>query len=166
MVISLCAKGLTTDRISAHSYSPPTPAEIPTRVGCERRISLERLTNLPEGVIGFEAVGEVDASDYERTLRPAVDEAARSAGVGVVYVLGDRFDGYSGGASWEDTKLGLAHLRSWKRTAPVSDVEWVEHLAMAFGWMMPGKFRRLPLAQMSDAIAWVAAVDDDGERSS
>jgi hypothetical protein len=119
---------------------------------------LEPLSGLPDGVIGFEAVGEVHASDYDTTLRPAVDEAARS-GVRLVYVLGDRFEGYSGGAAWEDTKLGLDHLRGWERTALVSDHDWVQHLATAFGWMMPGKFRRFPLADLSDAIAWAAADD-------
>jgi hypothetical protein len=124
---------------------------------------LEPLSDLPDGVIGFEAVGEVHASDYESTLRPAVDAAA-SAGVRLVYVLGDRFEGYSGGATWEDTKLGLGHLRRWKRTALVSDVEWVQHVAVAFGWMMPGKFRRFPTDELSAAIAW-AAEDDDEPRS-
>jgi hypothetical protein len=35
-----------------------------------------QLEHLPPGVIGFEAVGEVDAGDYEQVLRPAVDAAA------------------------------------------------------------------------------------------
>ncbi|MFN8104309.1 MAG: STAS/SEC14 domain-containing protein [Acidimicrobiia bacterium] len=120
---------------------------------------LEPLVDLPDGVIGFEAVGEIHSADYDTTLRPAV-EAASTAGVRLVYVLGDRFEGYSSGATWEDAKLGLGHLKDWKRTALVSDVEWIEHFASMFGWMMPGKFRLFPLAELPEAIAWAGADDD------
>jgi hypothetical protein len=33
---------------------------------------LEPIAGLPEGVIGFEAVGEVHAEDYASTLIPAI----------------------------------------------------------------------------------------------
>lgn len=124
---------------------------------------LEPLTDLPDGVIGFEAVGTIHAADYDMTLRPAI-EAAAPAGIRLVYVLGARFEGYSSGASWDDLKLGVEHLGSWKRTALVTDVDWVRHLAAAFGWMIPGKFRRFALTEQADAIAWAAA-DDSTDQS-
>lgn len=63
---------------------------------------LEPLSGLPDGVIGFEAVGRVEASDYADVLRPAIERAAATGGLRFVYVLGDRFEGYSAGASWQD----------------------------------------------------------------
>lgn len=117
---------------------------------------LEPLSGLPEGVVGFEAVGEIHSEDYTDTLVPALEEAATSGSIRLVYVLGDRFDGYSAGASWQDAKLGIHHHGSWERAALVTDAEWIGHLASLFGWMVPGQFRHFPLDAVDDAIAWVA----------
>ena len=54
------------------------------------------------------------------------------------------------------TLVSSLHAGAWKRTAVVSDLGWVIHLATAFGWMVPGKFKRFPLAEQDAAIAWVA----------
>ena len=82
---------------------------------------IEPLENLPEGVIGFRAVGVVEPDDYKNVLDPAVDAAsAGGAPVRLVYVLGDRFEGYSSGASWQDSKLAFEHHKRWKRMALVS----------------------------------------------
>ena len=115
----------------------------------------EPISGLPDGVIGFEAVGTVEAADYERTLMPAIARAADRGDVRLVLVLGDRFAGYSPGGMKEDAGL-VAHARNWKRTAVVSDLAWVVHLATAFGWMVPGRFRRFGLAERDAAIAWAA----------
>jgi hypothetical protein len=122
---------------------------------------LEPLPALPNGVIGFEAVGEVHARDYEDVLRPAVDAAAAAGEIRLVYVLGDRFEGYSAGAGWQDARLGAAHHKAWKRMALVSDVDWISHLASLFGWMIPGDFKLFALSDLSEAIAWAAASGDE-----
>ena len=115
----------------------------------------EPISGLPEGVIGFEAVGEVEATDYEDVLMPAIAGGAERGEVRLVIVLGDRFTGYSPGAMKEDAGL-ISHANAWKRTAVVSDLGWVAHLATAFGWMVPGKFKRFGLAERDAAIAWAA----------
>lgn len=124
---------------------------------------LEPLDDLPDGVIGFEAVGEIHAADYRSTLDPAIDAAVEAGRkIRLLYLLGERFTGYSGGAAWEDAKVGIGsigHLGTFERTAIVSDVDWIDHLASAFGWMMPGRFRRFPLSQLDDAVTWVATED-------
>jgi hypothetical protein len=121
---------------------------------------LEPLDDLPDGVIGFEAVGEVSAGDYEDVLAPAIDAATADGRVRLVYVLGDRFDGYTAGAALQDTQLGIEHLREWDRLALVSDREWVVHLASLFGWMVPGDIRHFPLTDLRDAIDWAADAAD------
>jgi hypothetical protein len=118
----------------------------------------EPITGIPDGVIGFEAVGTVEASDYEGVLMPAIARAAAGGGVRLVLVLGDRFSGYSPGAMKEDAGL-VSHASAWKRTAVVSDLGWVAHLSTAFGWMVPGKFKHFELADRDAAIAWVAETE-------
>jgi SpoIIAA-like len=118
----------------------------------------EPIAGLPEGVIGFDAVGKVEASDYEDVLMPAIARGAARGEVRLVLVLGDRFTGYSPGAMKEDAGL-VSHAEAWKRTAVVSDLGWVAHLSTAFGWMVPGEFKRFGLADRDAAIAWVAQVE-------
>ena len=115
----------------------------------------EPISGLPDGVIGFEAVGEVEASDYEGILVPAIKRAQAAGGVRLVFVLGDRFTGYSVGAMKEDAGL-VGHAGAWKKVAVVSDMGWVAHLSTVFGWMVPGQFKRFGLAERDAAIAWVA----------
>lgn len=119
---------------------------------------ITRLDGLPDGVIGFSYSGEVHADDYERVMFPAVGEAAAAGPLRIVVVFED-FEKLSSGASWEDLKLGTEHLRSWKRVAVVTDLEWMDHLIAVFGWMSPGKVRTFPLAARDEAIAWAAADD-------
>jgi hypothetical protein len=117
---------------------------------------LQPLENLPAGVIGFEAVGELQASDYQDILLPAVRASwDRGEDVRIVLVF-ERFDGMSGGAAWQDLKMGVDHLTHWKRIALVTDLDWMITVASLFGWMTPGELRRFPLAEREQAVAWAA----------
>ncbi len=116
---------------------------------------LEPIADLPDGVVGYEAVGEITADDYRNTLVPALE--VHDGPIRLVYVLGGRFTGYSASAAWQDAKLGVDHHGKWKRAAIVSDADWVRHLGRFFGWMVPGEFEVFPLAERDAAIAWVAS---------
>lgn len=118
---------------------------------------IEPLPDLPDGVLGFEAVGEVHSDDYRDTLVPAVETAAASGAIRLVYVLGDRFEGYSAGASWQDAKLGAHHHGAWRRAALVTDLDWARHLTSVFGWAIPGEVQVFAVADLADAVAWAAA---------
>ena len=113
------------------------------------------LTDLPDGVIGFEATGKLEAEDYRDVLLPAVEGAATRGEVRVVIVISD-FGGLSAGALWEDLRMGVQHLRAWKRIALVTDIEWMTHMTAMFGWMTPGEVKHFPLSERSAAIAWVS----------
>lgn len=117
---------------------------------------LKELPDLPNGVIGFETAGKLQAEDYRDVLLPAVEKAATKGEVRVVVVIG-AFDGLSGGALWQDLKMGVEHLRAWKRIALVTDVEWMIHMTAMFGWMTPGEVKHFSLAERDAAIAWAAA---------
>jgi len=114
------------------------------------------LADVPAGVIGFEASGKIEAADYRDVVLPSLVRAAESGEVRFLIVMKD-FDGMSGGAMWEDLKVGFEHLRSWKRIALVTDIEWMTHLTALFGWMTPGQTKTFPTAELDAAKAWVAA---------
>ena len=116
---------------------------------------IAELDGLPAGVIGFEASGKIAAEDYRDVVLPALERAARSGDVRFVIVMRD-FDGISGGAIWQDLKVGFEHLRSWKRIALVTDIDWMAHATDLFGWMTPGETKTFPLDERDQAIAWVA----------
>jgi hypothetical protein len=118
---------------------------------------LKMLDDLPNNVIGVEAVGKVSAEDYEQVLVPAI-QAKRDAHekIRLIYVFGDKFDGWSAGAMWQDAKLGLTDPRVWEKIAIVSDNDWVEHAVKMFGWMVPGEVRVFELDDLDDATEWAA----------
>ena len=69
------------------------------------------LHDMPAGVLGFEAVDDVEEEDYANVLVPAIEQAIAEHGkVRIVYVLGPEFDEYEGDAAWEDLKLGCITL--------------------------------------------------------
>jgi hypothetical protein len=120
---------------------------------------LESLTDLPEGVIGFQSHGELHAADYSEILLPAIEEVlGRGDPLRVVLVF-ESFDGLSGGALWQDLKMGAHTFTDWKRVALVTDVEWMVHVTHLFGWMSPGELKHFPLDQLDAAAAWAAADD-------
>lgn len=117
---------------------------------------IELLPDLPGNVVGVEAVGEVTADDYKNVLIPAAEAVLEEHGKArLLYVLGERFDRVSAGAVFEDTKLGLEHLRGWELMAVVTDIEWIGHALKAVGWMIPAKIRVFPTAERAAAEAWV-----------
>ena len=116
---------------------------------------ITRLDELPEGVIGFEASGKLAAEDYRDVVLPALEEAAKTGDIRFLIVMRD-FDGVSGGALWQDLRIGVEHLRSWKRIALVTDIGWMTHATDLFGWMTPGETKTFPLDRKDQAIQWVA----------
>ncbi len=118
---------------------------------------IKLIEDLPGNVIGFEAVGTVDAGDYKDTLDPAVGAALQDHDkLRLVYVLGDEFDGYTGGAMWEDTKIGIGHWGRWEKIALVTDRDWVDDAIKFIGWAVPGEIQVYPTADLEAAKEWAA----------
>ena len=115
------------------------------------------IEGLPSNVIGFEAVGEVRAGDYKSVLDPAVAALLEAhEKVRFLYLLGDDFDGYSGGAMWEDARLGMSEWSKWEKIALVTDHSGYRDGVKAFSWMMPGEVRAFSAAELGNAKSWVA----------
>lgn len=118
---------------------------------------IEMLRDLPDDVIGFEAIGEVTAEDYRTVMIPAVNEArGRHEKLRAIYVIGDRFEHFTAGAMWDDATIGLERPKSWERIAIVTDVDWLTHLAHGFAWAVPGELRVFPLAELQGARTWIS----------
>ena len=118
---------------------------------------LQAISDLPDGVLGFEATGEIQA-DYRDVLMPAVREVwERGDEVRIVLVF-ERWDGMSSGAAWEDLKVGMKNLTKWKRIALVTDLDWMITVTSLFGWMTPGELKRFPVAERGQAITWAAGL--------
>jgi len=100
---------------------------------------IERIADMPDGTLGFEAIGEVTADDYRDVM------------VGPVHAMAE------GGKV--RLEVGLSEPLHWERIALVTDVEWVRHLTAAFGWMVPGRFKTFAVADLDEAKAWTAATD-------
>ena len=117
---------------------------------------ITELEGMPEGVVGFEASGTIRAEEYRDVLLPALERAAKAGDIRFVIVIPE-FKGMTGGAVWEDLKVGFSHFRSWRRIALITDIEWMKHLTSLFGWMTPGETKVFAMAEREQALAWAAA---------
>jgi hypothetical protein len=116
---------------------------------------IKKLDNLPDGVIGFEVAGKIQAEDYRDIVLPALEVAAQTGEVRFLIVIPE-FHGMTPAALWQDLKVGVEHFRAWKRIALVTDIEWMHHMTTIFGWMTPGEVKTFSAADRDAAIAWVA----------
>ncbi|HZM81526.1 MAG TPA: STAS/SEC14 domain-containing protein [Candidatus Limnocylindrales bacterium] len=122
---------------------------------------IEEISGMPAGTIGLRASGKVSADDYKTVLEPVLRAVVeRGEPIKLMYVLADDTD-YSAGAAVQDMKtgatLGVPHLSAWRKTALVSDADWVDRVAHAFGWMMPGAFHTFATADMDAAKSWLVS---------
>lgn len=120
---------------------------------------VERIDDMPAGTIGFRATGKLSREDYRNVMEPDLRRAAESGDIRMVFQLTD-FGGLEPGAWFEDVKtglgLGLGHHSAWKRSAIVTDVEWVGKAFELFAWMTPGEVDVFGLDQVEEAKRWVA----------
>jgi SpoIIAA-like len=120
---------------------------------------IERIEDMPAGTIGFRASGKLSREDYHDVLEPTLREAAEAGAIRMVFRLSD-FDGVKPGAWYEDVKtglgLGIGHHSAWKRSAIVTDVDWVGKAFQFFAWMTPGEVKLYGLDQFEEAKRWVA----------
>lgn len=119
---------------------------------------IERIQDMPPGTIGFRATGKLTRADYLEVLEPALREAAEAGEIRMVFELID-FKGLEPAAWYQDIKtglgLGVGHHSAWKRSAIVTDVEWVGKAFEFFAWVTPGEVMVWGLDQLEQAKTWV-----------
>ena len=121
---------------------------------------IERMDDVPAGVIGLRASGKLTREDYKDVLEPALKEAVDSGEARVLFVLPD-FDGLAHEAWMEDVKTGLGvelkNRSAWKRFAVVTGVDWIAKSMRLFAWMIPGEVKVFEMDELDVAKSWVAA---------
>jgi hypothetical protein len=121
---------------------------------------VERLTDMPEGTLGFRVTGDVERKDYDEVLVPELHRAMEAgSGLRTLYLI-EGLDELEPGALWADSKLGyemaVQHHDAWVRSAIVTDIAWMARASKLFLWMIPGEARVYPTAELAAAKAWVA----------
>lgn len=120
---------------------------------------IEQIEDMPAGTIGFTGSGKFTREDYRNVLEPVLRKAAESGEIRMLFRLTD-FDGLEPAAWFDDIRtglgLGLGHHSAWKRSAIVTDVEWVAKAYKMFTWVTPGEVKIYDLDQLEDAKSWVA----------
>jgi hypothetical protein len=121
---------------------------------------IEPLEEMLGGTIGFRATGRVTRDEYRDILLPPMRAAAEAGDVRMVFAVGPGFERFELGALAQDTKagitLGVGHPHAWKRTALVTDVDWIANALHMFAWLTPGEVRLYELDRLEDAKTWVA----------
>ncbi|GAA1464581.1 STAS/SEC14 domain-containing protein [Microbacterium thalassium] len=119
---------------------------------------IEQLPDLPDGVLGFRAVGEVTSDDYRQVMDPAIDAVVAADGkVNIVFVLGDDFERYTLGGMWQDAELEREPRQAWGRIALVTDHALIAEIVHGLAFLFPGEVRFFPTSGERDAIDWAAA---------
>lgn len=127
---------------------------------------LERLQDFPDNVVAVRASGEITADDYKTVLVPAVDRALAGHGeVRVLYQIGPDYKGFSPGAAWADSKLGLSHWSKFGRVALVTDIDWLKAATRMFAPFFPHEVRIFSNAEMPAARDWIVAEDTSEARA-
>ena len=117
---------------------------------------LRLMNDMPAGTIGFEAVGEVEDDDWERTVEPRLrTEIAAGEKLRLLYLLGAESD-VEGDAVKADTGFRARHAKSFERVAVVTDENWAKPALRALSFMMPGSAKGFAVNDLPAAKAWLA----------
>lgn len=122
---------------------------------------LRQMTDMPNGTIGFEAVGEVEDDDWEETVEPVLrQEIAEGRDVRLLYLIGAGAREVEGDAMSADTSFRMRHATSYERVAVVSDEDWMRPALRALSFLLPGKARGFRVRDLVEAKTWLA---EDGD---
>ncbi len=122
---------------------------------------VHKIKDMPAGTVGLRVTDDLTRDDYRDVIEPTLRDAVASGEVRLLLVAGHGFDHMAVGARIKDAKtnlrLGLGHLSAWKRSAIVSDTEWVRKAFTLLGWLTPVEIRVWRSDEESQAKAWVSA---------
>lgn len=122
---------------------------------------LRRMTDMPAGTIGFEAIGEVEDDDWEETVEPVLRrEIAEGRDLRLLYLLGPETKEVEGDAMKADTSFRARHATAFERVAVVSDEDWMRPALRALSFLLPGKAKGFRVRDLADAKTWLAEEHD------
>ena len=118
---------------------------------------LRRMTDMPAGTIGFEAIGEVEDDVWEVSVEPVLrGEIADGRKVRLLYLLGPEAREVEGDAMKADTGFRARHATAFDRVVVVSDEDWMRPAVRALSFLLPGKARGFHVRDLAAAKTWLA----------
>lgn len=121
---------------------------------------LRPIRDMPPRTIGFEAVGEVEDDDWEDAVEPVLRaEMADGRKIRLLYLLGTQAREVEGEAMGADTDFRARYATKFDRVAVVSDEDWIRPAMKALSFLLPGKAKAFPVAELAAAKAWLAEDD-------
>lgn len=122
---------------------------------------LRRISDMPAGTIGFEAVGEVEDDDWEEAVEPVLRrEIADGRNVRLLYVYGPEARDVERDVVAADTSFRARHATSFERVAVVSDEDWMRPALSVLSFLLPGKAKGFAVRDLPAAKAWLAEGPD------
>ena len=119
---------------------------------------LRPITMMPPGTLGFEAVGEVEDDDWERTVEPVLkEEVAAGRPIRLLYVIGPQAGDVDGDVVKADVAFRARRATSFERVAVVSDEDWIRPALRGLSFLLPGKAKGFRVRELDDAKRWLAA---------
>jgi hypothetical protein len=126
---------------------------------------LERLTEVPEGVVALRAVGRITAGDYAEVVEPIiVDACATGRRLRLLLQLGPEYEGFTADVVAEKTGTLLRHpgmTRCLEGYALVSDIHWIGELVHLAGFLLPFPMRVFADDAFDDAVAWLRSLPSE-----
>jgi hypothetical protein len=118
---------------------------------------VEQMMDVPAGMVGFRATGDVTEEDYKDVIVPAVEQLVRMWGtINFLLLLDTSVTRFTPGAWLQDALMGLRRITRWRRAAIVSDSEGVRKFTNIFSKLAPGEFKGFTKEQLPTAIAWTS----------
>jgi hypothetical protein len=117
---------------------------------------LETIDTLPPEIWGLRAKGKVSTDDYDRVVRPRLEDARREGcRIRFLYQFGPEFTGFTPGAAWKDFRIGLQYLRLFERCAVITDVDWLRTAAHGAAALMPCPVKIFANDAFNEAVGWL-----------
>lgn len=118
---------------------------------------LERINDLPQNIVGIEAVGTVSRDDYEKVFVPLLEQcSSENKKIDLLYWFGPRFDSFTAGAVWDDFRIGTKYIRLFNRCALVTDINWIKHSTNFIRPFLPCSVRVYGNKDYQLALQWLA----------
>ena len=118
---------------------------------------LRSMHDMPVGTLGFEAIGDVDDDDWERTVEPALRaRVADGQKLRLLYLFGPDAREIDRDAIQADSGFRARHATSYERVAVVSDEDWLRPAMRTLSFLLPGQARAFPTRELAAAKAWLA----------
>lgn len=122
---------------------------------------IEKLTDVPPGIVALKAIGKISKEDYEKVFEPLFEEARQQGlHLRLLYEVGPEYQGFTPGAAWEDLKIGPRALRLFEGCAVVSDIGWIREWTRLVSFLLPWPVRVFGIDERDKAIDWLSSLPE------